>query len=94
MDENWPTEENNEGIRRTNIALLSEALNLLYETHICNRDSADKRGEAIRAITDILHNHGDVDNAVQAESKPWSQRMRESDVWPEEFKESLGIKKK
>jgi len=75
------TEENNEEVKATNKVLLDQAMELLYQTHICNADSAKDRGEAIRAIARILERHGDSKAIQRKESVSWQKRMETSEVW-------------
>jgi hypothetical protein len=82
-EENWPKQDDN-GIRQTNIQVLLQAIDLLYQTHITNPDSAIQRGHAIQAISKMLVHLGHTNAIQDVESVPYSQRMRESEVWKDE----------
>lgn len=74
------------GIKEINIGILRQVMGLLYETHITKKNTAIRRGEAIRAVGDMLEHFGFMDGIAEHENIPLSARRRNSEIWndPEE----------
>lgn len=76
----WPR-QNDPEIRETNIGILRQVMGLLYETHITEQSTANKRGEAIQAVNAMLSDLGFTDGISEQEKISFSQRIENSEIW-------------
>lgn len=73
--------QNDPKVRETNILILKQIMDLLYETHITEQKTATYRGAAIQAVDKMLQDFSCFDEIKNKESEMYSVRMRKSEIW-------------
>jgi hypothetical protein len=77
-DTNWPRQGD---LKATNVLILRQVLDLLYQTHITEQSTATLRGNAVQSVNAMLLEFGVNDGIAKLEKVPWSKRIRESEIW-------------